>query len=489
MRRIGIALGSVVLAGSVLGVGLWLDARSRDADAPPKNLAAHAESVALERRDVGATEDLDAVVAEVEARVLDRPITMTVDGRPALTATLRELGATVDRARTVEHLAALRDEAGAHEASLELATPSEKLADRLVEVKELADHHPVGARRRIHRALGKDEITPHQDGSYLDAYAAMERAVAAARAPSADGKLDGPVSIELPAYRWVPLATRDAVAAIDVTNAVGTFETRFGGPPGRDRNIERGTSSLDGVVIMPGDTISFNELVGPRSEENGFFPAPEIYKGEMRLGIGGGSCQVASTLYASAFFGGLEVLERRNHSRPSGYIHIGLDATVSYPTLDLRIRNPFDFPVVVSAEIDKGKLRFEILGRARQVEVAFDTETQGILKYSRKLEKAGYLPPGEYRVKQKGRRGVSIKRKKTIRVLATGESRTEESTDIYPPTQEIFLISPGTKEADLPAIEPDPSAPKPADPPAAGATTPQASTDPAGTDRGAQPGG
>ena len=93
-----------------------------------------------------------------------------------------------------------------------------------------------------------------------------------------------------------------------VTQVVSRFETRFGyvgGQQNRGGNILRAASQVDGLVLMPGQIVSFNEHVGPRSKENGFFPAPEIYKGEMREGIGGGTCQVAGTLHAAAFFGGL----------------------------------------------------------------------------------------------------------------------------------------------------------------------------------------
>ena len=103
--------------------------------------------------------------------------------------------------------------------------------------------------------------------------------------------------------------------------------------------------------------VSFNAIVGDRSEENGFQKSWEIFKGEMVEGVGGGTCQVASTFHAAAFFGGLDVLERLPHSRPSAYIPMGLDSTVVYPIVDLKLRNPHPFPVVVHAKTDGNKLR------------------------------------------------------------------------------------------------------------------------------------
>jgi vancomycin resistance protein YoaR len=252
-------------------------------------------------------------------------------------------------------------------------------------------------------------------------------------------------------FRRVPRATADAVAAADVGAVVSTFETRYGGPVGRDKNIARAASLLDGLVLMPNDAVSYNDAVGPRSTDNGFFPAAEIYKGEMREGIGGGACQVASTLHAAAFFGGLEVLERRNHSRPSGYIRVGLDATVSYPVLDLRIKNPFDFPVVLRARADGGRMRFDLLGKERRVDVTLATETAGILDFNRKLEKAG-LPSGEFKLKQKGKRGLKLRKTRTLAPLAGGAERVETSVDTYPAAQEIWLIGPGVDDAALPPL-------------------------------------
>jgi vancomycin resistance protein YoaR len=211
---------------------------------------------------------------------------------------------------------------------------------------------------------------------------------------------------------------------------------------------------VDGVVLMPGEVASFNRLVGPRSEENGFTTAPEIYKGEMRDGIGGGTCQVAGTLHAAAFFAGLEILDRSNHSRPSGYIRMGLDATVVYPTVDLKLRNPYAFPLVVHASIDRGTLAFELRGRERPVEVQLSTATVGVEPFKRKVEEAHWVKEGKFVLKQKGIRGYSIRKTRTI-ALQGGERRVEVSTDVYPPTFEIYLVPPGADaEALLPPLAP-----------------------------------
>jgi vancomycin resistance protein YoaR len=161
---------------------------------------------------------------------------------------------------------------------------------------------------------------------------------------------------------------------------------------------------------------------------------------------------VAGTLHAAAFLGGLDVVERSNHSRPSGYIAMGLDATVVYPVVDLKLRNPFAFPIVIHSKIENGTLTFELLGSGRPVTVEWATDTLGVAEFKRKIEEAPWLTPGKFVKKQRGIRGYSIRKTRKIR-FASGEERVEVTTDVYPPTLEIYQVPPGTDPArDLPPL-------------------------------------
>ncbi|MBK8941580.1 MAG: VanW family protein [Polyangiaceae bacterium] len=468
LRRAALLFGSMAIAAGLALGGRALDARARaalEAELPAPGLGP--TGLKIDGQRVPAGKPPRQVADERASELLDRRVTLLYDSRELAEVSLRELGATIDveavanaastigqrgglLSRVGEARAARR---GRYDLALHVELPIDALAQRLVPLKELLDVAPVPARRKVDREQGRDVVSEHKEGAYLDLYAAAEAVLTTAR--------KGEERVELGPFRVVPAATRQSVEGADIATVVASFETRFGGPAGRDGNIRRAAGLLHGLVLMPNEAVSFNEAVGPRSVDNGFYSAPEIYKGEMREGIGGGSCQVASTLYAAAFFGGFEVVERRNHSRPSGYIRPGMDATVSFPVLDLRLKNPYDFPVVVSAKAEAGKLRFELLGKERRVDVSLATETLGILKYSRKLEKAPFLPAGEFRVKQKGKRGLSIKKLKTVKDLASGLVTVEETKDIYPATQEILLIGPGVSEDSLPPLEPPaaPSAP------------------------------
>jgi hypothetical protein len=204
-----------------------------------------------------------------------------------------------------------------------------------------------------------------------------------------------------------------------------------------------------------------NEVVGARSLDNGFQKAFEIFKGEYVEGTGGGTCQVASTLHAIAFFGGLDIVQRLPHSRPSAYITAGLDATVVYPTVDLKLQNPFPFPVVVRASVAANKLTMQLLGAGKPFAVTFGHEVLSTTPFGRKVvEEAGI---GRPKRKQKGMDGMELSR---WRVLAAVDGhqppKVERSHDVYPPTTEIWQVPPGYDESQLPPLGEDPPKADPA---------------------------
>jgi len=422
-----------------------------------------ARGVQLDGRSLGGVAEPEAIAARAAATRLDRPLRLVdAGGRVLLVATARDLGATFDSgsairaARSVGRRGDLAQRiAESWRARTEgvtirptLHVPALELARRLEEAKEETDARARAARLDVDTG----RVTPHVDGRWLDAFATAERVE---RAVLGDAS-----AIEVVVRANAPAASSSAVSALDARVELARFDTRFGGPVGRDRNIQRAATALDGVVLMPGEEVSFNAEVGPRSADNGFFAAPEIYRGESREGIGGGVCQVASTVYAAALFAGLDVTERRNHSRPSAYIRPGLDATVSYPVLDLRMQNRFPFPVVLDTRIEGGVLHARVMGAGRPVEVQLATETAGISKFKRKVERAGWLREGGSKLKQRGKNGMSIRRTLRTRAEGGGAELVVTTMDVYPATQEIWLLAPG---ADAEAVLPPFDAPVDAD--------------------------
>ncbi|MGQ9520326.1 MAG: VanW family protein [Candidatus Fervidibacter sp.] len=159
-----------------------------------------------------------------------------------------------------------------------------------------------------------------------------------------------------------PEVTTEDVAEID--GIVGQATTYFrASERNRTHNIRLAASRLDHVLVRPNGIISFNELVGPRTLRHGFKIARVIIRGKFTEDFGGGVCQVAGTLYLAALRVGMEVLQRQRHSRPVGYLPIGLDATVDFGSLDLKLRNPFSTPLYIRTFVKGGKLTVLVLGK------------------------------------------------------------------------------------------------------------------------------
>ncbi|MFO0755323.1 MAG: VanW family protein [Byssovorax sp.] len=452
-RGLGRSVAAAAVLGLTAGAALWAERNVLPAP------GAIARGLRVGGALVGPGETASAAAGRAEHALLDRRVSFTVHGQPVLSATLGELGATTDAADAARRAAKVGHEErlvaridstlearrGHVDFPLHATIPVEVLAARLEPVKDEQDEPPRAAKLDFttRKASG------HAPGRYLDVYAAaaaLDRALAA-----------GAGDIEIPIFEIAPTASAEAVEKIDTSEVVSRYETHFGdggNQTGRAKNIHRAASQIEGVVLMPGETVSFNANVGARSTDNGFFMAPEIYKGELREGVGGGTCQVSGTLHAAAYFGGMEIVERSSHSRPSGYIPPGLDATVVFPTVDLKLRNPYDFPIVIHSTIDKGTLVFELRGKLKPAEVELETATVGTADYKRKLEEVPGLEEGKVIVKQKGIRGLSLKKTRTIR-LRDGQKKIEVTTDVYPPTFEILKVAPGTDPESLPPLPQD----------------------------------
>jgi vancomycin resistance protein YoaR len=413
-----------------------------------------------ERVPEGATADaVQRLASEHARRLLGRKISLTLAGRdkPVLETSLEELGVRVDVERTcalagrvgkdgdpITRAEAARDARdGRIDVPLSTHLDREVATAKLLALKEVEDTQPVSARLD----LDKHVTIAEKDGRYIDADAAM----AALELASRDPRLE---TIALPVKTFAPRVSSAFLASLDISTVVAEYETFFsrtGDQQKRGKNVDNAAQKLDGIVISPGELLSFNEIIGERSEANGFQKSWEIFKGEMVEGVGGGTCQVASTFHAATFFAGFDVLERLPHSRPSAYIPMGLDSTVVYPAVDLKVRNPHPFPVVVHAKTMGNKIRVELLGKMRPVHVGFGREVLSTLPYKRKIEEDPTLSGKKVVVKQHGIKGYKIKRTRLF-TYPDGKTKKEEVTDSYPPTTEIYKVPVGFDVAELPPL-------------------------------------
>ena len=143
---------------------------------------------------------------------------------------------------------------------------------------------------------------------------------------------------------------------------LGYCETKHTDNENRNTNLRLACAAIDGLILQPGEEFSFNGTVGERTKEKGYMPAA-AYSGTRTVdSIGGGVCQVSSTLYNAALQADMEIVFRINHGYRSGYIGIGLDATVNWGGPDFQFRNNFHFPVMIKAEVSDGYVKVRLLG-------------------------------------------------------------------------------------------------------------------------------
>ncbi|MGE5543585.1 MAG: VanW family protein, partial [Bacillota bacterium] len=193
------------------------------------------------------------------------------------------------------------------------------------------------------------EIIPEEYGIEVDV-AATYRAVFSAPANT---------RVHLIKKKVAPLHTAGELEG--VKRQIGYFHTWFYGSWHRHENIALALKSINNQIVWSGETFSFNEVVGPRTPERGYRPAPVM--GGDGIGYGGGVCQVSTTLYNAVVNAGLEVVERYPHSSRVPYVAPGKDATVVFGAQDLRFKNNTGYPVIIKAGISRGKIAVYILGK------------------------------------------------------------------------------------------------------------------------------
>lgn len=263
--------------------------------------------------------------------------------------------------------------------------------------------------------------------------------------------------VRLP-MREAPKTVSDEELA-KITDVVSEFSTRFPSyQTSRNTNIRLASSQLNGVVLMPGQTMSFNETVGERTVRDGYREAPVLKNGKHDRGIGGGICQVSTTLYNAALLADLKIVRRNNHSIPSVYVAIGRDATVDWGTLDLVLGNPTDAPIAVSSTFQNGRITFRILGRKDpSLEVKIETANHRAWDRGQQLVVDRSLKPGARKVVEKGSRAHSIDTYRVVYQNGVEVKREHLNHSTYGGCPRIVAYNPAA---------PAPAAPKPA------ATTP-----------------
>lgn len=167
------------------------------------------------------------------------------------------------------------------------------------------------------------------------------------------GKKEGRIAVSTGGTAAVSANTNKNNAA-PPQNLISSYTTAFDPSESRAVNIALSASRINGMVIQPGQKFSFSNSIGARTAENGYVIAPTFVNRETVPGIGGGICQVSSTMYAAMLEGGIKATQRYAHSKPVTYIPVGMDATIVAGSKDLTFTNNFEYPITINAIVDGG---------------------------------------------------------------------------------------------------------------------------------------
>lgn len=256
--------------------------------------------------------------------------------------------------------------------------------------------------------------------------------------------------VEVPAKITQPKMTSEMLKSTILADELGKYSTDYSSSSNdRAYNIKLACEKINGYVLNPGEEFSYNDVVGPRTVERGFRIANVYVGNTVQPGIGGGICQVSSTMYNSVIFADLEITERRNHTLPVTYVPKGRDATVSYGATDFRFKNTTSHPIEIRAIAEGGINTVIILGTDEhpQREIKIETTQTGTSSPKVIIEKDSNLPLGEIKVESAGTTGSSHVSYKVVYENGKQVSRTHLANSTYRGKDRVEIH--GTKEPEV----------------------------------------
>lgn len=210
----------------------------------------------------------------------------------------------------------------------------------------------------------------------------------------------------------------------------------------RTKNIKLALSKLNNKVLYPDESISLNKILGNRTIENGYKEAPVIINNEMDSGIGGGVCQVTSTLYKASLLGCLKIDERRNHSIPSQYIQMGQDATLVQNYVDLKITNNTGSPILLESKLIKSSVVINIYGKVDiNQKVTLESHIDKVIHpQPPEIVLDSEMFMGDSKVLKEAKNGYKVSVYRKIYLQGNLIKKEQISVDYYPPTRSKILV-------------------------------------------------
>lgn len=239
---------------------------------------------------------------------------------------------------------------------------------------------------------------------------------------------------------------------------LATYSTRYD-PTNRNRsnNLEISAEKINGTIVMPGETFSYNQIVGERTIAEGYKEAGAYAGGRVVQDVGGGICQTSSTLYNAVLLANLEIVDRSNHQFLTSYVPAGRDATVAWGAIDFQFKNTREYPIKIEASVENGVCTMSIYGikEETEYEVVIQPVVLSYIPYSTIYEDDPTLEEGEEVVEQSGYTGCTSETYRIIKLNGEVISKTLLSKDTYDPMTRIIRRGTKTVETSASTTETD----------------------------------
>ncbi len=252
-------------------------------------------------------------------------------------------------------------------------------------------------------------------------------------------------TITIPLKITKPKVTTNQIGTEAFPNLLASYSTTFStSNTNRTTNIKLASNKINGVVLMPGETFSYNKVVGKRTVAAGYKSAAVYVNGRVENGIGGGICQVSSTLYNTALRANLEIVKRSNHRFATGYVPLSTDATVSWGGPEFIFKNSRKYPVKIVSHVNGGRITVSIYGCKEEVEydVVIQSQTLQTIPMKTVYRVNTSLPQGTKKTVQKGHGGYKSRAYRILKQNGTVISKQLLSTDTYAQLETIIEHNP-----------------------------------------------
>lgn len=438
---------SICLAASMLAVGIgFFSPAYVMADTLPDGIYVGDYNLGgLTEEEAG--QKIQGLVNEME----NQKITLVVDGQPVDT-TAKDLGFHWSNPEAVSQAASswqggnllkryLNKKDIEHNPviiPLETSLDDGRLASFVAEKCAPAVTEPKNA--SIVRQNGAFTVTPSVIGKTVDVEATKQ----ALNAAFANGLKD-PVTVNAVVAEVKPSITTEDLSTIQ--DVLGTFSTNFSSSgASRSKNLQVGSGKINGHVLMPGETLSGYDCMHPFTVDNGYATAAAYENGQVVDSVGGGVCQIATTIYNAALRAELEISQRQNHSMVVSYVKPSEDAAIAGTYKDIKFTNNYSTPIYVEGYTSGKTLTFTIYGKeTRPANRTFEfvSETLSVTDPGEAKEVVDpAMPPGSRKQVQSAHKGMKSRLWKIVYVDGAEQSREILHTDTYNPSKAIIKVGP-----------------------------------------------